>query len=162
SCLHVGIPIASISPAYSLLSSDFIKLSQVLEAVRPGLIYVGDQRRFGAALAAVRHRPDALVVGGGGPAPTGGAPSFRARSGRGRSAAVERAFANVTPDTVAKLMFTSGSTDEPKAVINTQRMLCSNQQAVLQLWPFLAEPPVLVDWLPWHHTFGGNHNFNLT
>jgi feruloyl-CoA synthase len=78
------------------------------------------------------------------------------------SAEAARAFASVTVDTVAKILFTSGSTDEPKGVINTQRMLCSNQQARAQVWPFLqAQPPLLVDWLPWNHTFGGNHNFNL-
>jgi len=161
-CLHVGIPIASISPAYSLLSTDFVKLSQVVETVRPGLIYVANQARFGSALGAIRPRHDALVVVSGDQAPTGGASSLGSLSGSGQAAAVERAFASVTLDTVAKLMFTSGSTDEPKAVINTQRMLCSNQQAVREIWPFLEEPPVLVDWLPWHHTFGGNHNFNLT
>jgi feruloyl-CoA synthase len=75
---------------------------------------------------------------------------------------VERAFQSVGPDTVAKLLFTSGSTDEPKGVINTQRMMCSNQQARAQDWPFLTQsPPVMLDWLPWSHTFGGNHNLNL-
>ena len=77
-------------------------------------------------------------------------------------AAVDRAFAAVGPDTVAKVLFTSGSTGTPKGVINTQRMLCANQQAKAQLWPFLADtPPVIIDWLPWSHTFGANHNFNL-
>jgi len=161
-CLHVGIPIASISPAYSLLSSDFIKLSRVVETVRPGLIYVGDPVRFGPALTAVRHLHDALLVVSGDQPSSDRALSFALVKMRRPSPAVERAFAAVSPDTVAKLMFTSGSTDEPKAVINTQRMLCSNQRAISQLWPFLCEPQVLVDWLPWHHTFGGNHNFNLT
>ncbi len=161
-CLHVGIPVASISPAYSLLSADFAKLLQVVETLRPGVIYVADPARFGPALAAVRHLHDATIVVGSAREPAGGAVSFEELATRRPSTAVERAFAAVSPDTVAKFMFTSGSTDEPKAVINTQRMLCSNQQAILQLWPFLEEPPVLVDWLPWHHTFGGNHNFNLT
>jgi feruloyl-CoA synthase len=160
-CLHVGIPIAPISPAYSLLSSDFVKLAQVVETVQPGVIYVADQVRFGRALAAVRELHSATLVVGGDHAPTDGALSFASVAALSAPAAVERAFRAVSPDTVAKLLFTSGSTDEPKAVINTQRMLCSNQQAISELWPFLSEPPVLVDWLPWHHTFGGNHNFNL-
>jgi len=76
--------------------------------------------------------------------------------------AVDRAFAHVGPDTVAKLLFTSGSTGEPKGVINNHRMLCSNQQAIRQVWPFLTrEPPIILDWLPWSHTFGSNHNFNM-
>lgn len=161
-CLYVGIPIAPISPAYSLLSTDFVKLAQVVRAVQPGIIYVADQLRFARALGAVRKLHAATLVVGGDRAPTDGALPFALLAERRASLAVEQAFRAVSPDTVAKLLFTSGSTDEPKAVINTQRMLCSNQQAISQLWPFLAEPPVLVDWLPWHHTFGGNHNFNLT
>jgi feruloyl-CoA synthase len=160
-CLYVGIPMASISPAYSLLSSDFRKLSEVVETLRPGLVFVADQARFRAALAAVRHLHQGTVVVGSGCAPVEGAISFSKLAVESPSAEVERAHRAVSPDTVAKFMFTSGSTDEPKAVIVTQRMLCSNQQAISQLWPFLGEPPVLVDWLPWHHTFGGNHNYNL-
>lgn len=160
-CLHVGIPVAPISPAYSLISKDFVRLRTIFKALRPGLVYATDAARFAPALAAVRdlHRgqivtaartsavDDALDLG-----------SLRASS---ESSAVARAFASVSPDTIAKFMLTSGSTDEPKIVINTQRMLCSNQQAILQVWPFIGRAPVLVDWLPWHHTFGGNHNFNL-
>jgi feruloyl-CoA synthase len=162
SCLYVGIPVASISPSYSLVSRDFARLKQVVEILRPGLVYVADQARFEGALRAVHHLHDAELVVGGEEAPAQGASSFGMLTKHGHSAAVERAFRAVSPDSIAKFMFTSGSTDEPKAVINTQRMLCSNQQALRQLWPFLSEPPVLVDWLPWHHTFGGNHNFNLT
>jgi feruloyl-CoA synthase len=161
-CLYVGIPIASVSPAYALLSSDFVKLARVVETLRPGLIYVADQARFDVALSAVRHLHDAELVVSREQPPAEGASSFSLLATHRHSAAVERAFSAVSADSIAKFMFTSGSTDEPKAVINTQRMLCSNQQAISQLWPFLREPPVLVDWLPWHHTFGGNHNFNLT
>jgi len=159
-CLYVGVPIAPISPAYALLSQDFGKLTRIVETLRPGVIYVSDQARFGPALAAVRGLHDAVVVAGG--SPEHDAISFDSLRAKVDLAAVGDAFAGISPDTIAKFLFTSGSTDEPKAVINTHRMLCANQQAIRQLWPFLEEPPVLVDWLPWHHTFGGNHNFNLT
>jgi len=160
-CMHVGIPIAPVSPAYSLLSKDFRKLRNIVETLEPGVIYVGDQSRFAPALAAVRGLHDAVVVTGDA-APRGDALPFDALEARLDARAVAAAFAAISPDTIAKFLFTSGSTDEPKAVINTQRMLCSNQQAIRELWPFLEEPPVLVDWLPWHHTFGGNHNFDVT
>jgi feruloyl-CoA synthase len=161
-CLHVGIPVAPISPAYSLASSDFAKLSAIFGLLRPGLVYVSDAARFGRALDAVRGLHDGTVVVGSASARPSGAIAFSALSASGGDAAVARAFAAVTPDTIAKFMFTSGSTGEPKAVINTQRMLCSNQAAIARVWPFLQkQAPVLVDWLPWHHTFGGNHNFNL-
>jgi feruloyl-CoA synthase len=87
---------------------------------------------------------------------------LEALTGQTVTAGVDAAATRVGPDTIAKILFTSGSTDLPKGVINTHRMLCSNQQMIAQVWPFLLEkPPVLVDWLPWSHTFGGNHNFNM-
>lgn len=160
-CLYVGVPIAPISPAYSLMSSDFGRLASIVETLKPGVIYAAERARFGPALSALRDRHDALIVTGDA-SPGDGALAFGALGAKADLALVGEAFAAITPDTIAKFLFTSGSTDEPKAVINTHRMLSSNQQAIRQVWPFLAEPPVLVDWLPWHHTFGGNHNFNLT
>ena len=145
--MHVGIPVAPISPAYSLLSKDHAKLKGIFELLRPGLVFAEDEQRFAPALAAV----------GATATPIG---SLLDIDHRDRA---DEAFAAIGPDTVAKILFTSGSTGMPKGVINTQRMLCSNQQSWAQVWPFLEDaPPVFCEWLPWNHTFGGNATFNLS
>ena len=152
--MHVGIPVAPVSPAYSLMSTDFGKLAAIAEILTPGLVYAADGAAFADALSAVDFG-DAEIV-------TGGDRTFDRLLATPPTDAVDAAFRAVGPDSIAKLLFTSGSTGQPKGVINTQRMLCSNQQAIRQLWPFLEDrPPVIVDWLPWNHTFGANHNFNL-
>jgi feruloyl-CoA synthase len=160
--MHVGVPVSSVSVAYSLMSADHAKLRTIVSALTPGAVFVSAAAPFAAALRAIAPLHDATVVAAdpaGGPA--GVVPLARLLE-RTDGAAVDRAFAAVGPDTVAKVLFTSGSTGTPKGVVNTQRMLCSNQQAKAQVWPFLERtPPVIVDWLPWSHTFGANHNFNL-
>lgn len=158
---YVGIPYAPVSTAYSLVSTDFGKLRHVLGLVTPGLVFAADGRRFEPAMRAVVPEGVEVVVTH---VPPDGMPAtpFEALTTTDPTAAVDTASAAVGPDTVAKLLFTSGSTGMPKGVINTQRMMCANQQMLRQVFTFLAEePPVLVDWLPWNHTFGGNHNFNM-
>jgi feruloyl-CoA synthase len=148
-CMHAGIAYAPVSSAYSLVSTDFAKLHYVLGLLSPGLVYAADER-FRKAIAAAAPPGVEVLVG-----------RFDALSATPGSA-VEEAHRAVGPDTIAKFLLTSGSTGQPKAVINTQRMLCSNQQMILQALPSLGEaPPVLVDWLPWNHTAGSNHNFGL-
>ncbi|MGY8666081.1 feruloyl-CoA synthase [Bradyrhizobium sp. UFLA05-109] len=158
---HVGVPSAAISPAYSLMSRDFDKLKSMISLLQPGAIYVSDRKPFTAALAAIRPLHQAEIVSGS--ADDAEALSFHALAATPESSDVAKAFAAVTPDTIAKFLFTSGSTGTPKAVINTQRMLTSSQQAKAQTWTFLAQNGdlVILDWLPWSHTFGANHNFNL-
>src|SRR4051812_27571388 len=157
--MHVGVPAASISPAYSLVSRDFDKLKRMIALLGPGAIYVADEKQFAATLAAIAPLHKAVVVASDGES----APSFDTVARTPESPEVAKAFAAVTPDTIAKFLFTSGSTGTPKAVINTQRMLTSSQQAKAQTWSFLeqARDIVILDWLPWSHTFGANHNFNL-
>lgn len=155
--LTVGVPVVPISVAYSLRSRDHARIRAIHELVRPGAIYVEDVEIYSTALSALgdgitviakRHGQDRDSL----------AALVETKAG----ADVENAYALVSGDTVAKILFTSGSTGAPKGVVNTQEMLCANQQMIRQVWPFLAEErPVLVDWLPWSHTFGGNHNVNM-
>ncbi len=160
-CMHVGVPVAPVSPAYSLMSKDHEKLRHILGLLTPGMVYAADGAKFATALKAVDLGGAELVVSDNAPADLP-ATSFASLCDNSPGEAVERAFALVRPTTLAKILFTSGSTAMPKGVINTHRMMCSNQQAIAQVWPFLSErPPVIVDWLPWNHTFGGNHNFNM-
>ncbi|MCX7176591.1 MAG: feruloyl-CoA synthase [Proteobacteria bacterium] len=159
--MHAGIPVAPISSAYSLISKDYVKLKHILALLQPGAIFVQDGTRFAPALKAA-GLAGVEVIAVSNPASDLPMTPFAQVQATRAGAAVDRAFSSVGPDTIAKILFTSGSTDLPKGVINTQRMMCSNQQTIAQVWPFLAEkPPVIVDWLPWNHTFGGNHNFNM-
>ncbi len=160
--MHVGIPIAPVSTAYSLVSRDFKKLRAVFSLLTPGLVFADDGQRFAPAIAALGNYGFELVVARNGEELVRPAQPFAELLEREDDTVVERAFAAVGPDTIAKFLLTSGSTGEPKAVINTQQMLCSNQKTLWQAWPFLQEePPVLVDWLPWNHTAGGNNNFGV-
>ncbi len=160
--MHVGVPVAAISPAYSLVSRDFDKLKSMIALLEPGAIYVAGLKSFAAALAAIEPLHGATIVSGD--AEDSDAISFRSVAASPETEEVAKAFAAVGPDTIAKFLFTSGSTGTPKAVINTQRMLTSSQQAKAQTWSFLnsaRDDLVILDWLPWSHTFGANHNFNL-
>jgi feruloyl-CoA synthase len=160
--MHVGVPAAAISPAYSLVSKDFDKLKSMIRLLEPGAIYVSSMKAFAPAVAAIKSLYSAIIVCGD--ADSSDAIPFRNVAATSETSAVAAAFATVTPDTIAKFLFTSGSTGTPKAVINAQRMLTSSQQAKAQTWSFLdntAEDLVILDWLPWSHTFGANHNFNL-
>ncbi len=160
-CLLAGVPHCSVSPAYSTLSRDHAKLRHVLQTLTPGLVWAADAARYGEAIAAAVE-PGVEVALSEGTLPGRATTPFAALLQTEATPEVDRAMQAVGPDTVTKFLFTSGSTKLPKAVVNTHRMWCANQQQMRQSFPLLAEaPPVLVDWLPWNHTFGGNHNVGL-
>jgi feruloyl-CoA synthase len=156
-----GVPVAPISVAYSLQSQDHAKLREIARLLEPGLVYVSDTAPFAKALAAMAPAGIEIAAGANGarlPDVTGFSELARSKPG----SAVEAAMAQTNARTIAKFLLTSGSTGSPKAVVNTHGMLAANQQALAQVWPFLESGElVLLDWLPWNHTFGGNHNFNL-
>ena len=159
--LWAGIPFVPISPAYSLVSQDYGKLRYIFDSVTPGMLFASGpeygraDRGSGRRRCRGRARPTASRA-------AARRPRSRRCSTPCRARPIEDAHARVGPDTVAKFLFTSGSTKNPKGVINTHGMMCANQQMLRQAFAFLAdEPPVLVDWLPWNHTFGGNHNVGL-
>ena len=159
--LYAGIPFCPVSPAYSLVSRDYGKLSYLMKLLTPGLIFADDADKFADALQA--NVPAGIEIAAAYGALPGGdvtmLADLMATPLRGDLDAVHQA---IGPDTIAKFLLTSGSTGNPKAVINTQRMLCANQVMIRETMAFLKdEPPVIVDWLPWNHTFGGNHNIGL-
>ncbi|HEV8692110.1 MAG TPA: feruloyl-CoA synthase [Ideonella sp.] len=158
--MWAGVPYVPVSPAYSLVSQDFAKLRHILATATPGLVFAASPA-YGAAIQAVVE-PGTEVVLAEGQLEGRGVTPLRRLLDTPPGLGIAIAHGATGPDTIAKLLFTSGSTKAPKGVINTQRMLCANQQMLRQCMAFLAEePPVLVDWLPWNHTFGGNHNVGL-
>jgi feruloyl-CoA synthase len=159
--MHVGIPYAPIAPAYSLQAKEYGTLQQIFERLRPGLVFAAEGAAFERALSRVLPSGVELVVSSSSPATLPSTPFDQLRS-VASTGAVNEVSRLVGPDTIAKILFTSGSTGQPKGVINTQRMLCSNQEMIRTVMAFLAdEPPTLCCWLPWNHTAGGNHNFGL-
>ncbi|HBT34376.1 MAG TPA: feruloyl-CoA synthase [Pusillimonas sp.] len=160
--MHVGIVVSPISVAFSLLSRDYVKLRHVLDLLKPGMVFVDDLRKFEPALKATLMN-DVEVVAVDAAGSTLAATNYDVLEGCSPTDAVDTAAESVNGDTIAKVLFTSGSSALPKGAINTHRMMCANQQMASQTWPFLnSNPPVLIDWLPWNHTFGGNFVFGLS
>jgi feruloyl-CoA synthase len=159
--MFAGVPFAPVSVPYSLASSDFGKLKYVLELLTPGMVFAACGMTFQRALREVVGDTAEIVVTRNADA-LANATSFDELLTNIDDDSVNAAHARVTPDTIVKILFSSGSTGLPKGVINTHRMMCSNLQMLLQMMPLLGdEPPVICDWLPWNHTFGGNHNVGI-
>lgn len=159
--MYAGIPYCPVSPAYSLLSQDLAKLRHIFELLQPGLVFAAEAAPFQRAIETLTSTETPLIFTRG-ELPGRRSVAFADLLQQPGGVEADRVFAATGPDSIAKFLFTSGSTQQPKAVPTTQRMLCANQQMLLQTFPeFALEPPVLVDWLPWNHTFGGSHNVGI-
>src|SRR5215469_5195560 len=159
--LYVGVPYTPLSPAYSLISSDFSRLRHIVELMTPGLVFASDGERFGRAIEAT-IAPEIEIVTARGSVSGRRTATFSSFLATEAGPIVDAAKAKVGPDTIAKILFTSGSTALPKGVINTQRMLCANQEQIRAHFAYFQdEPPVILDWCPWNHTAGSNHNFYM-
>ena len=159
--MYAGVPYSPVSPPYSLVAKDFAKLRTIIAALTPGLVYVDDAAPFARALETVID-PNVEIVADANLPKRLRATSLEEIYATPVTSIVDEAHASVTSNTIAKLLFTSGSTGTPKGVINTQGMMTSNQAMWKLINPSYGdEPPMLLDWLPWSHTFGGNNNFNL-
>ncbi|MDU6136373.1 feruloyl-CoA synthase [Bradyrhizobium sp.] len=160
--LYAGVPFCPVSPAYSLVSRDYGKLAYLMKLLTPGLVFVDDADKFADALIA--NVPEGTeIVASFGSVPGRKITMLADLIASPLFAGLDAVHDKIGPDTIAKFLLTSGSTGNPKAVINTQRMICANQVMIRETLAFLKdEPPVIIDWLPWNHTFGGNHNIGLT
>jgi feruloyl-CoA synthase len=160
--LYAGIPFCPVSPAYSLVSKDFGKLGFAMKLLTPGMVFTDDATKFANALSS-NVAEDIEIVASQGGVPGRHVTMLSELLASPEHPGLDTAHEAIGPDTIAKFLLTSGSTGNPKAVINTQRMICANQVMLRETLAFLKdEPPVIVDWLPWNHTFGGNHNIGLT
>ena len=159
--MHIGVPYAPISPAYSLISTDFANLKHIFGKITPGLVFVNDGAKFARAIEQIVPADVEIVVLRNPPAGRK-VTLFSELENEPATAAVDAAFAKVNADTIGKFLFTSGSTGQPKGVINTQRMMTSNQAMIRAAMPYFEdEPPIVLDWAPWHHTAGSNHDVHI-
>jgi len=149
-----GVPVAPISVAYSQID-DLSRLKSILQLLTPGALFAQDEVAFGRAIELADDLGISVIV------ESAGSSRRRLKLADLVSAPVSAPMPDVSRETIGKVLFTSGSTGVPKGVMLTHGMMCSNQEAILENWPFLAEEtPLFVDWLPWNHVFGGNLIFN--
>ena len=157
---YVGVPTAPIAEQYALIPAARERLEHAISLVNPRMAYVVDADKFAHAITIDALAGVEIVASdvGSQSGVTGVDTLLQGDSG----VDIDVARGQVTPDSVVKILMTSGSTSAPKGVMTTQRMMCVNQTQIADSLPFLTErPPSVVDWLPWNHVFGGSHNFNM-